>query len=295
MHMQFIDDEIARQPQSWLDAARVGSAPEAGLPQPGERVAVVGCGTSWFMAEAYAQLRDSRGLGETDAFAASEFPDGRDYQRVVAISRSGTTTEVLTLLDNLRGTCPTTALTADTATPIVEVATHIVDLGFADERSVVQTQFATSALAALRAHLGEEIGPLAESADAVLQESLVDEWRAVDQFTFLGRGWAHGIAREAALKMREAAQAWTEAYPSMEYRHGPISIAGPNRVVWHFGPDVERLGAEVEHTGALFVRHPEDPQVDLIRVQRLAALIAQDKGLDPDRPKNLTRSVVLNP
>ena len=40
---------------------------------------------------------------------------------------------------------------------------------------------------------------------------------------FLGDGWTVGLANEAALKMREAAGAWTEAYPAMEYRHGPIS------------------------------------------------------------------------
>ena len=44
------------------------------LPQPGERVAVVGCGTSWFMAQAYAALREASGQGETDAFAAIGVP-----------------------------------------------------------------------------------------------------------------------------------------------------------------------------------------------------------------------------
>src|SRR3712207_7559300 len=45
--------------------------------------------------------------------------------------------------------------------------------------------------------------------------------------TFLGRGWTIGLANEAALKLRESAQAWTESYPAMEYRHGPISITAP--------------------------------------------------------------------
>ena len=65
----------------------------AELPQPGDRVAVVGCGTSFYMARAVAALREAHGGGETDAFPASEFPIGRSYDRIVAISRSGTTTE----------------------------------------------------------------------------------------------------------------------------------------------------------------------------------------------------------
>lgn len=292
--MSFIGEEIARQPHAWRKAATVAIAAGTGLPERGERVAVVGCGTSWFMAEAYAALREQRGFGETDVFTASEFPHERGYDRLVAISRSGTTTEVLELLDRLRGRCPTVALTADTATPIVGAADHIVDLGFADERSVVQTLFATTALATLRTTLGEPVEALADALETVLAEPLPEEWVTAGQITFLGRGWAHGIAREAALKMREATQGWTEAYPSMEYRHGPISIAAPGRLVWHFGPDSDHLRDDVTPTGALFVDHAEDPQVDLVRVQRLAAATAARKGLDPDRPRNLTRSVVLS-
>ena len=291
--MSFIGDEITRQPQAWREAEAVAAAAGGALPKLGERVAVVGCGTSWFMGEAYAALRERGGFGETDAFAASEFPDGRGYDRVVAISRSGTTTEILELLDRQRGLCPTVALTASISTPIVGAADEIVDLSFADERSVVQTLFATTALAVLRASLGEPLDPLADAAQRVLAEPLPEPWLAAGQITFLGRGWAHGVAREAALKLREATQGWTEAYPAMEYRHGPIAIAAPGRLVWNFGPDEDRLRADVAPTGALFVDNPEDPQVDLIRVQRLAAALAAARGLDPDRPRSLSRSVVL--
>jgi fructoselysine-6-P-deglycase FrlB-like protein len=257
---------------------------------------VVGCGTSWFMAEAYAVLREQAGHGETDAFAASLFPHGRGYDRLVAISRSGTTTEVIDLIERQRGRIPTTALVASAATPVAELAEATIELPFADEQSVVQTLFATTALSVLRASLGDRalVEALADEAESVLIEPLPQEWLSAEQLTFLGRDWAHGVAREAALKMREATQSWTEAYPSMEYRHGPISIAAPGRLVWHFGPDTEQLAVDVAPTGALFVDHAEDPQVDLVRVQRLAAARAELTGLDPDRPRNLTRSVVLN-
>jgi fructoselysine-6-P-deglycase FrlB-like protein len=292
--MSFIGDETARQPEAWLRAAAVVSQGVGGLPLPGERVAVVGCGTSWFMAEAYAVLRESGGHGETDFFAASEFPHERRYDRLVAITRSGTTTEVLELLDRRRGRYPAVALTADTATPVVDAAEHIVDLSFADERSVVQTLFATTALTALRAGLGEDVAPLAEAARTALAGPLPEQWLTAEQITFLGRGWAHGVAREAALKLREATQGWTESYPSMEYRHGPVAIAAPGRLVWHFGPDRDGLRADVAPTGATFVDHPEDPQADLVRVHRLAEATAVRRGLDPDRPRALTRSVVLD-
>jgi fructoselysine-6-P-deglycase FrlB-like protein len=291
--MSFITDEIGRQPEAWRKAAAAETA-AGGLSRRGDRVAVVGCGTSWFIAEAYALLREQRGFGETDAYAASQFPHHRRYDRLIAISRSGTTTEIRDLLARQRGRCPTVALTASLAAPVAAAADHVIDLSFADERSIVQTLFATSALALLRASLGEAVDGLADAAEDVLAEPLPREWLTAEQITFLGRGWVHGIAREAALKMRETTQGWTEAYPSMEYRHGPVAIAAPGRVVWHFGPDSDRLREDVQPTGALFVNHADDPQVDLVRVQRLAAAVAQLKGLDPDRPRNLSRSVVLD-
>ncbi|GGK82357.1 SIS domain-containing protein [Mangrovihabitans endophyticus] len=303
--MTHVQAEIASQPECWTRAAELAGAP--GLPAPGERVAVVGCGTSWFMAKAYAALRERAGQGETDAFQASEFPAARAYDRVVAITRSGTTTEVLDLMTEL--SCPTTALTADPAQPAAGIATDAVVLDFADEQSVVQTRFATSALALLRAHLGEQVGPLACDAEVAVRMPLPLD-AGVEQITFLGRGWTVGLAEEAALKCREAAMFWAEAYPAMDYRHGPISIAGPRRVVWAFGEVPPGLTDDVEATGAQFVhsrhhggyaalgnwcggRRPLDPMADLIIAQRFAVRLATAQGLDPDHPRNLTRSVLL--
>ena len=114
-----------------------------------------------------------------------------------------------------------------------------------------------------------------------------------EQFSFLGTGWTFGLANEAALKMREASQSWTESYPAMEYRHGPIAIAAPGRVTWLFGQAPEGLEADVLRTGARFVRHARDPLADLVLVQRVALERARARGLDPDNPRSLTRSVML--
>src|SRR5690625_3378247 len=84
--------EIASQPAMWRRAVDLG--PTVGLPVDGERVAVIGCGTSWFIAQAYAHLRERAGLGATDAYTATEARLWREYDRVVLLSRSGTTTEI---------------------------------------------------------------------------------------------------------------------------------------------------------------------------------------------------------
>jgi fructoselysine-6-P-deglycase FrlB-like protein len=285
--------EIATQPELWARAAAL-AADCAGLPSPGERVAIVGCGTSWFIGQAYAVLRERAGLGVTDAFAASEFPGVRDYDRVVALTRSGTTTEVLRLLAEIRGTVATTAITGTPGTPIMTAADELVMLDFADERSVVQTRFATTALALLRAHVGADLDGAVRDAKEAVAWLPEPEFVAAEQFTFLGSGWSAGLAAEAALKMREAAGAWTESYPVMEYRHGPISIAAPNRVTWVFGPVPEGLAEQVAATGGTFVAGALDPMAELVRVQKLAVAIAESRGLNPDEPRHLTRSVVLD-
>jgi fructoselysine-6-P-deglycase FrlB-like protein len=287
------EQEIASQPDCWRRAVALAPAVAEQLPRPGERVAVTGCGTSWFIAQCYATLRERAGLGETDAFCSSEWPSGRRYDRVLALTRSGTTTEVLDLLGALRGSVPTVAITADPTTPVMTLADNVVVLDFADEKSVVQTRFATSQLALLRSHLGENLDAAIADADRARTENLPGELITADQFTFLGRGWTVGLAAEAALKMREAATAWTESYPAMEYRHGPISITGPGRVTWMFGELPAGMAEQISATGGTVVTSPLDPMADLIRAQRLAVAIATAKGNDPDQPRNLTRSVIL--
>ena len=291
--MTYLSEEIASQPACWREAIELAQREAAALPAPGERVAVVGCGTSWFIATVYATLREALGLGETDAFAASEVPMGRVYDRVLAISRSGTTTEVLDVLGKLRGLVPTIALTADSVTPLVTAADEVVVLDFADERSVVQTRFATSVLALLRTSLGQDLAPVVADAERALAVVPDGALLGAEQVSFLGRGWTIGLAHEAALKLRESCQAWAESYPAMEYRHGPISIAAPGRAVWAFGEVPPGLRKEVEDAGAVFEHSDLDPMADLIRVHRLCELRAERLGIDPDRPRNLTRSVVL--
>ena len=295
--MRHVTEEIASQPECWARAASLAPAGAEALARPGERVAVVGCGTSWFIAASYAALREAAGRGETDAFAASEFPATRGtsarYDRVLAITRSGTTSEVLALLAQLKGKVPTTAITGDPTTPVMAAADSVIVLEFADEKSVVQTRFATSTLALLRAHLGEDLTSAVADARTAVKAPIPQALIEAEQFTFLGTGWTIGLAAEAGLKMREAAGAWTESYPAMEYRHGPISITGPNRVAWAFGALPEGLGAQIAATGGHLETSALDPMADLIRVQRLAVAIAEARGLDPDQPRHLTRSVIL--
>ena len=260
------------------------------------RVAFVGTGTAWFMAEAMAALRERAGQGESDAFVASEFPPTRRYDQVVVMSRSGATTDIVKTLENLKGRMPTLALVGNTQTQAAKLADETIDLSFADEASVVQTRFATTALALARALLGAdahaELEQWLRDADYALAIRIDEEYADVDQITYLGRDWTIPLAAEAASKVRQCSQGWAEAYSALEYRHGPITIAEPGRLVWMIGEAPTGLDEDVEATGARFVSHMIDPMAELIVAQRLAVGRAMRLGLNPDAPRHRTRTVL---
>ena len=259
--MSYLTDEIASQPECWAEAIEVAASAGPALPKSGERVAVIGCGSSLNVARCYAALREAAGHGVTDAFPASEVPATRRYDHMVLISRTGTTTEVLDALGRARPGLRTTAVSADPGSPLVRQATAAVLLDFSAERSVVSSRFITSAIVLLRAHLGADLRALPDAAARELARPLPPGLADRTEFTFLGRGWAAAVADEAALKLREAARTWAESYPALEYRHGPISVSDASTVVWALGQVPPSLLADARRTGAMVIapaRRPAD-------------------------------------
>ena len=216
----------------------------------------------------------------------------------MAISRSGTTTEVARLLERPWEGARSVAICGVDDTPVANAADDRILLGFADERSVVQTRFATGALALLRAGLGEDLEPIADDGERALAADLPIDVGAFDHFVFLGRGWTVGLANEAALKMREASGAWAESYPAMEYRHGPISVAGTalGRLAARRrrarSPARRRRDRRDRSSTTAWV--PSIPWPSSSWCSGRPSRSPQARGMDPDRPRHLTRSVVLS-
>ena len=243
------------------------------------------------MSMAYASLREAAGHGDTDVYVGSEMNYERKYDKIVSISRSGTTTEVVKMLEKTK--IPSVMLTSVHGSPVTEFATHSIVMPFADEKSVLQTRWATAALGLLRMHLGFDLRSIIKDAQEALTCDLGDLVN-VEQITFLGRGWTIGLAQEAALKTRESSQFWAEAYPALDYRHGPLSISEPGRAVWAFGEIPEDLIRDIKKTGALFESSTLDPMAHLAKAHRVAIAIAKKRGLDADNPRGLSRSIILD-
>ncbi|GAA5010205.1 SIS domain-containing protein [Actinopolymorpha pittospori] len=286
--------EVRSQPELWRQASALATTATHHLPPHGARLAVAGCGTSLFIADAFAQLREGRGHGETDALVPTADRVTRAYEAVLALSRSGTTTEVTNWLEAQAPALDRYALVGVAGTPVARAAPNPLVLDFADERSIVQTRFATSTLALLRASLGEDVLPLADGAEAVLAKGAPFDAGRFDHFVFLGEGFASALSQEAALKMRETTGAWTEAYLASEYRHGPVSAATSRTLVWVLGQVPAHVLDHVRESDATVWTTGEDPMVELVRVHLQAEVEAAHRGRDVDNPPLLSRSVILS-
>jgi glucosamine--fructose-6-phosphate aminotransferase (isomerizing) len=135
-----------------------------------------------------------------------------------------------------------------------------------------------------------------------------------DRFYFLGSGIRYGLACEINLKMKEMTLTHSEPFHFMEFRHGPMSMVNEKAVVVGMLSDANRaheakvlsemkaLGGTVvalAESDADIVFQSEVPEsvrgvLYLPVLQLMAFYRSVAKGLNPDRPKNLTAVVQLN-
>jgi glucosamine--fructose-6-phosphate aminotransferase (isomerizing) len=142
-------------------------------------------------------------------------------------------------------------------------------------------------------------------------------------YVFLGQGPFYGVANEAMLKVKEMSCSYAQCFHTLEFRHGPKSIVSRETLVTFLlsetGYEAEReVLEEVKGLGGVTLaitnladspaRRAADFLVelnlDVPEYARLAAFIftgqllglmtGVKKGMDPDRPRNLTRAVILN-
>jgi fructoselysine-6-P-deglycase FrlB-like protein len=294
-----LEEAITKQPEAWLEASARAPEVRAKLPPSDAVVAFIGCGSSLFVGMSAASLREQRALGSSEALSASLRPTVRRFDGVVGISRSGTTTELLRAFEFYASLEPTPSLhgvVVDENSPLARTLgpEHVVELTFAHDEPVVQTVSATSALAFFRSLYGEDMSNAVALGRQALQRELPTESMGALRHVFLGEGWAYGVANEAALKLREAAGAWTEAYLPAEYLHGPISASTAPTTVWLMGPVDPFVIAHARKAGGTVQESCGDALADLVVVQRVAVELASRQGRDPANPPWLSRAVILS-
>jgi glucosamine--fructose-6-phosphate aminotransferase (isomerizing) len=337
--------EIESQPEVWMATWRELQEDRERLSallfsQCWDGVLFVGCGSTYYLSLAAASLHQQLSgqraqaspSSEVALFPAGVYPDVRQMVLMVAVSRSGETTETLQAAEeHHRREMPVLAITCDGDSRLAGLAEAAFVCQEAWEETVPQTRSFTSMYLAAQylaglvasddAYLGALEALSARGRDVIhrsvdLSVNLAGQgWqRAV----FLGSGPYYGLACEAMLKLKEMALAWSEAYHFPEFRHGPISLVDQQTLVVGMLSDtateaeqsvleeVRRLGGQTlaigervaperaTHTLSLESGLPELARgpLLLLPLQLLAYHRALEQGLDPQRPRHLQRVVV---
>ena len=266
--------EIISQGQVWQDVLRSLSqsqlvADVLKQTKARNRWIFVGCGTSFYLAEAAAFTwmsltgQPARALPGSEVLLYPELlrAEGAGAQAVV-ISRSGKTSEAVRAASVLRRELdiPALGVTCAEHSELERACDMAIVLREADEKSTVMTRSFTSMLVTLQFLAARRAGNT-EFAD---QLGLVSEYFApqilsiaerVDAFVdansfadyvFLGQGAFHGIAREAALKIMEMSCSYSQFFHALEFRHGPKAIVSPETCLTFFlGENGYKAEAEV--------------------------------------------------
>lgn len=343
--------EILSQPEFWgrcLEALqRQGSLAETRQPfRSATEWLFVGCGSSYYIALSAAAAWSSITGMRARAIPASElllFPEivlaGSENLAAVVISRSGRTSEAVRAAQVLEGekNIRVLAVTGTPGQPLEQTATATLPLLPCDEQSTVMTRSFTSMLIGLQylaaceannsalLNWFSKLPGLAQKAMNALQPR-VSEFIAARQFAdyvCLGQGPLYGLACETALKVNEMSVSYAQNFHTLEFRHGPKSIVGPETLVMFLlseqGYDAEcEVLQEVKRLGGttLTVTNRADTRAraasdflvefdfELPELVRLAPHVfagqltglytGLKKGLDPDNPRHLSRVVVLD-
>jgi len=258
--------EILSQPQVWRATLEVFAAGRAALEgfldqADFDQILVVGCGSTHYLAHtAAATLTYCAGV-PARALPASElwlFPGiaSAGETLLLAVSRSGTTTETLRALDRFREITagPVIAVTCYPHSALAQQADFALVAPDGQEQSIAQTRSFTSMLLliqALAAVLGRDEGML-ECLRRLpdILEDVVDrlggmprrlgEDQGIERLFFLGGGPLYGLASEAMLKTKEMSLSYTESYYPLEFRHGPMSVVDERTLVVGFLSDAGR-------------------------------------------------------
>jgi glucosamine--fructose-6-phosphate aminotransferase (isomerizing) len=314
-----------------LNAARQAPVSMVESVAAASRIILCGAGSSYYVAQLVAAaIREVGGLPAasvplSDLILRPEgvLPRAPGRELVVVISRSGATTEAVTLAGRLSTDgWRTLAITCRPASPLASAVPQSLVVP-ADEQAIVMTRsFAAMSTGLLR--LLSRATPAALGLAAEL-DRLPDAWgdaralvgRALEladgeprRVAVLGGGAALGLANEAVLKITETSQVPANAWEPLEFRHGPISVCESGiLVIGLLGGEPAateaRVLAEAADLGATIWR--PDPGgvaaelgpiarllVTLHPLQAFAFGLALRRGLDPDRPRHLNRVVIIH-
>ena len=357
----FMLKEIMEQPESVLNSMRgrllfdEGTAKLGGLEEVIEKLSkakrfiITACGTSWHSALVGEYMFEQFLRVPTEVEYASEFryrnPIINSDDAIFFISQSGETADTLAAMKEAKrkgvlclGICNAVGST------IARESDAGVYIHAGPEIGVASTKAFTSQLVVLALitlliarkkdlslidgqNIVKEFLTIPEKVKKILLlndqiEKIADEFKHVDNFLYLGRGYNFPVALEGALKLKEISYIHAEGYPAAEMKHGPIALVDENMPVIFIAPKdstYDKIMSNIEEIKArkgkiIAIASESDDRIDkivdytikvpdtirmlmpiltVIPLQLLAYHIAIKKGLNVDQPRNLAKSVTV--
>ena len=333
--------EIRMQTQAWAEAIHIMNDRQALIRDLDwgvyDQVLFIGCGSTYYLSLSAATLfqsltgKISRGFPSSELLfnPSSVYPGNKGQTLLVAISRSGLTTETLQAVQNFKLDKKGTILTISNYedSPLVKMGELNFIIPTGKEQSVAQTKsFASmyvactafSAIASNNLSILDNLMKLIPVGERILNdyEGLMGETgknHDFQRFFFLGSGIQYGLACEASLKMKEMSLTVSEPFHFMEFRHGPISMVDEKTMVVGLLSDQQREYEQAvlldvkKHGGHTLTLGESKADIEfdsglpemtrgvlyLPALQLLAYHRAVSFNLNPDQPRNLSAVVEL--
>lgn len=297
-----------------------------------EKIYVTGCGTAGIVASLGAKYLREAGY-KVESELAHELEYRADEitkdDLVIAISQSGETADLLSTLKAAEA--DTLAVVNVIGSTLARNSKHQLFVNAGPEIAVASTKATTAQITvmdllsrAAQSELGEGRQELLNTADNI-KEMIQDNRRTLDKLSayfaekdnvyFIGRNRGYEVARESCLKFKELTYTHSEAFPGGEFKHGNLALVEEGTPIVAFikesgydqilsntiearsrGADIIEVGPEIEEAFDYFLKIPEKGNSEIYEIilfQLIAYETAVKKGHNPDKPRNLAKSVTV--
>ena len=303
------------------------------LLEDAENIYLTGCGTSGFATEIGAKYLRQELEQNVIPVLSHELehrkhkPGKKDI--VIALSQSGETADLLAALEQTEA--PIIAITNVKGSTLVRKSKEQLFINAGPEIGVASTKSFTGQIAVLKLlqyGLKDQIDQgrksIIQTADKIEQtlnqneetiEQISSRFAEEDNIYFIGRNKGYDVAKEADLKLKELTYIHSESFPGGEFKHGNISLVEEGTPVVSFiketggeeiisntleaqsrGADIIAVGQEQMPEFKHQIQIPTDDNSEILETipfQLIAYRTSVKKGNNPDKPRNLAKSVTV--
>jgi glutamine---fructose-6-phosphate transaminase (isomerizing) len=294
-----------------------------------DHVFFAGCGSSYFAAYFNALLVNQKINKPVFAFSASEINPYDKFltqkSLLVVFSQSGETIDVINLVNSVKIKKVTIASIINTPYSTLHRLADICQLlPCGPEKCVLSTKSFTAQIALFLKSLGQDLSPLVADIKNIFKESYAQEINVLakklsqkEHIFVISRGNFLPIGHETSLKIKEVSYIHSESVFASELKHGPIAliekqtpciVIAPNdehfddiissatevksRGAWVIGISPKNNSVFDDHLSVADIKESTGLSIVIVS-QLLAYYLSQHKHLDPDKPRNLAKSVTV--